>query len=144
MCNSDLFDRHLFKLIWKPIITSLAFAFTHFDDDHTVQHAITGFQQCATLAAKFQMPEVFDHIVLSVSPSTNLLGMPTPTTYNYPVTEVEGQTVTVSPLAVQFGANLKGQLASVVLFTLVNGHASSLRDGWSNVGALSTSGSFIA
>ncbi len=95
-----------------------------------------GSNNCATLARKFDMPEVFDHIVLSVSPLTGLLDVATPLTFNYPVTEVEGQTVTVSPFAVQFGTNLKGQLASVVLFTLVNGHASSVREGWIHVSCL--------
>ena len=44
-------------------------SFTTFNDDYVIQRAITGFRQCATLAGKFHMPEVFDHIVMALSQS---------------------------------------------------------------------------
>lgn len=133
MVNSPLFDLPIFKLVWKSVISALAFAFTYYEDDEIVQRAISGFQQCATLAKRFNLPEVFDHIITSVSPATSLLDIATPTTFNYPSAEVESQVVTVSGLSVQFGSNLKGQLASVVLFRIVNGNASAIRDGWVQV-----------
>jgi brefeldin A-resistance guanine nucleotide exchange factor 1 len=137
MRNTSRFDQYIFKLVWKQVIPALGFAFTYYDDDYIVQRAISGFQQCAALATHFVMPEVFDHIVLSVSPTTGLLDVPMPRTFNYPTTEAEGQTVSVSPLSVHFGGNLKGQLAAIVLFRIVNGNAHTLREGWKQVRAFS-------
>jgi golgi-specific brefeldin A-resistance guanine nucleotide exchange factor 1 len=131
--NTSLFDLHIFKLVWKQVISALGFAFTYYDDDYVVQRAISGFQQCAKLASRFKMPEVFDHIVSTVSPTTGLLDVSTPQTFNYATAHVEGQTLSVSPLSVHFGGNLKGQLAAVVLFRLVNGNADALTEGWKQV-----------
>ncbi|KIO27117.1 hypothetical protein M407DRAFT_73603 [Tulasnella calospora MUT 4182] len=48
----------------------------------------------------------------------------------FPVVEVEGQSLTVSPLSVRFGTNLRGQLATVVLFAIANGNGNAIREGW--------------
>ena len=116
------------------MITAIAFAFTTFDDDYTVQRAITGFRQCATLAGQFNLPEVFDYIVISLSQVTGLIPEELMTHVpHYPVIEVEGQKVTVSTLSVNFGTNLKGQLAAVVLFAIIATHGNAIREGWTQV-----------
>lgn len=133
-CNSSLFDLFMFKSTWKPIITAIAFAFITFDDDYTVQRAITGFRQLATLAGHFQLPEVFDYVVVSLSQVTSLIPDTLMTRVpHYPVVKVEGQGVTVSPLSIRFGTNFKGQLAAVVLFTIINGNGNAIREGWTQV-----------
>jgi brefeldin A-resistance guanine nucleotide exchange factor 1 len=124
----------MFKAIWKPVISVIAFAFIHFDDDYIIQRAIAGFRQCATLAGHFRMPDVFDFVVVSLSHATALLSDSLPQTVpNYPVVDVEGQSVTVSTLSVKFGTNFKGQLAAVVLFNIVNGNGNALREGWTQI-----------
>lgn len=101
-----------------------------------VQRSIAGFNECAALAARFDMPEVFDYLILSLSRVTGL-ALPSPTSAdvgNFPVVEVEpGQSVTVSPLAVRFGTNVKAQLAAVVLFTIANNNGASIREGWLHI-----------
>ncbi|KAG1879363.1 hypothetical protein C8R48DRAFT_588959 [Suillus tomentosus] len=134
MCNSALFDLDMFKTIWKPLISAIAYAFISFDDDYVIQRAISGFRQCATLAGHFHLPDVFDFVVVSLSQATSLLSENLPTQVpNYPVVEVEGQSVTVSSLSVKFGTNFKGQLAAVVLFNIVNGNGNALREGWTQI-----------
>ncbi|KAF9239676.1 hypothetical protein BU15DRAFT_87976 [Melanogaster broomeanus] len=134
MCNSTLFDLDMFKTVWKPVISAIAHAFITFDDDYVIQRAISGFRQCATLAGHFNLPDVFDFVVVSLSQATSLLSehlsahVP-----NYPVVQVEGQSVTVSSLSVKFGTNFKGQLAAVVLFNIVNGNGNALREGWTQI-----------
>src|SRR6267154_320471 len=108
MCNSALFDLDMFKTVWKPLISAIAYAFISFDDDYVIQRAISGFRQCATLAGHFHLPDVFDFVVVSLSQATSLLSENLPTQVpNYPVVEVEGQSVTVSSLSVKFGTNFK-------------------------------------
>ena len=134
MCNTSTFDQSMFKLVWKPVITAIASAFTTFDDDNVIQRAISGFRQMATLAAKFQMSEVFDYIVMSLSRVTGLLEEThIPRSLIFPTAEVDGQSVTISALSVKFGTNFRGQLAAVVLFTISNGNGNFIRQGWAQV-----------
>lgn len=134
ICDSSLFDVDMFKSCWKPVISAITYAFISFDDDYVIQRAIAGFRQCATLAGRFDLPDVFDFVVVSLSQATSLLSDSLPTLVpNYPVVEVDGQPVTVSSLSVKFGTNFKGQLAAVVLFNIVNGNGNALREGWTQV-----------
>ncbi|KAF8522156.1 hypothetical protein BU17DRAFT_45284 [Hysterangium stoloniferum] len=131
MCNTAIFDKQMFTMVWKPVISAIAFAFTTFDDDYVVQRAIAGFRQCATLAGIFRLPDVFDYIVQSLSRVTTLLSNSSYTSVpNHPVIEVEGKEITVSSLSVRFGNDIKAQLAAVVLFTIANGNGNAIRDGW--------------
>lgn len=132
--NTSHFDIDIFKSVWKPVISAIAYAFISFDDDYIIQRSVAGFRQCATLAGRFQLPDVFDFVVISVSQATGLLSETLPARVpNYPVVDVEGQSITVSNLSVKFGTNFKGQLAAVVLFNIVNGNGNALREGWTQV-----------
>jgi brefeldin A-resistance guanine nucleotide exchange factor 1 len=134
MCNTSAFDVDMFKAVWRPVISAIAYAFMSFDDDYVIERAITGFRQCATLAGHFQMPDVFDYVVVTLSQTTSLLSDALPTQVPiYPVVDVDGRAITVSSLSVKFGTNVKGQLAAVVLFNIVNGNGNALREGWTQV-----------
>ncbi|KAG6854954.1 hypothetical protein C0991_009777 [Blastosporella zonata] len=134
ICNSSAFDIDMFKIVWKPVISAIAYAFISFEEEYIIQRSIAGFRQCATLAGHFRLPDVFDFVVVSLSEATSLLSDSAPIRVpNYPVIEVEGQSVTVSNLSVKFGTNFKGQLAAVVLFNIVNGNGNALREGWTQI-----------
>lgn len=138
VCNTSAFDESMFRLSWRPLISSIAYAFTtSAQDEHVIQKAITGFRQCATLAGHFHLPEVFDAIVLSLASATGLLediddeqGQSVSEAANHPVVEKDGQQITVSPLAIRFGQSYRSQLATVVLFTIANGNGGAIREGW--------------
>ncbi len=132
--RTNAFDRAMFEVTWKPVVAAMSYAFANFQDDYMVQRAIGGFNQCATLAARFEMPQVFDYLILSLSKVTGLTQSSLPTELgNFPIVDVEGQKVTVSPLAVRFGMNVKAQLAAVVLFTIANNNGASIREGWAHI-----------
>ncbi|TFY81924.1 hypothetical protein EWM64_g2083 [Hericium alpestre] len=134
VCNTSLFDKEMFKSVWKPVISAITYAFMTFDDDYIIERSITGFRQCATLAGHFGMPDVFDYVVVSLSQATGLLSDSLPNEVPiYPIIEVDGQELTISTLSVTFGANLKGQLAAVVLFKIVNHNSNAIREGWTQV-----------
>jgi golgi-specific brefeldin A-resistance guanine nucleotide exchange factor 1 len=140
ICNTSVFDLDMFKSVWKSVISAIAYSFITFDDDYIIQRAITGFRQCATLAGQFHLPDVFDFVVVSLSQATSLLSDSLSAQVpNSPVVEVEGQSITVSSLSVKFGTNVKGQLAAVVLFNIVNGNGNALREGWTQVSRVGTS-----
>lgn len=124
----------MFSLVWRHVANAISFAFTTFDDDYIVQSAIAAFRQCATLAGIFQLPDVFDYIVQSLSRVTSLLIEPSYIgIFNHPVLQVEGREITVSSLSIRFGNDIKAQLAAVVLFTIVNGNENAVRSGWTQV-----------
>ncbi|KAH9931014.1 Sec7-domain-containing protein [Fomitopsis serialis] len=134
MCNAFIFDVDMFKTVWKPVVSAIAYAFITFNDDYIIERAITGFRQCATLARHFGMADVFDYVVVQLSQATGLVAdLPSSQVPNWPVVEIDGQSVTVSSLSVKFGTNLKGQLAAVVLFNIVNGNGNALREGWTQI-----------
>jgi brefeldin A-resistance guanine nucleotide exchange factor 1 len=140
--NSPVFDKELFRAMCKPVTSAITFAFMTFDDDYIVERANEGFRQCATLAVHFQLPEVFDYIVISLSQVTGLLSENLPSeSLVYPVVEVEGKSITISSLAVSFGAHLKGQLASGVLFDIIKCNGNAIRESWIQVRRLSLTSS---
>lgn len=132
--NSPVFDKELFMSMWKPVTSAMAFAFMTFDDNYIVERAIEGFRRCATLAAHFQLPEVFDYMVMLLSQATGFLSENSQSEVPvYPAVEVEDKSITVSSLAIDFGAHLKGQLASGVLFDIIKCNGNAIREGWIQV-----------
>ncbi|GJN88850.1 hypothetical protein Rhopal_001821-T1 [Rhodotorula paludigena] len=61
--RTNMFDRGMFAIAWKPLVSAMSFAFANFRNDYMVQRAIGGFNHCAALAARFGMPEVFDYLI---------------------------------------------------------------------------------
>ncbi|SPC60877.1 related to golgi-specific brefeldin a-resistance guanine nucleotide exchange factor 1 [Ustilago sp. UG-2017b] len=133
-CNTTAFDRNMFEASWKPILSSIAFAFSTYADEYMVERAISGIRQCGILASEFDLIEVFDLMVHTLASATGLLDSSAPQALtSNPTVEVENQQVTVSPLSTRFGVNFKGQLAAVVLFTIANGNVDAIRTGWSDL-----------
>lgn len=125
------FDQAMFEASWRPIMASIAQAFRTHKDEYLLEREISGFRHCAILASRFGMIELFDSMCSGLANATGLLdaagaGIMT----NNAQVEVEGQSITVSPLSIQFGSNFKGQLAAVVLFTIANGNGNAIRKGW--------------
>lgn len=133
VCNTNLFDASMFNVVWKQVISAIAYSLSTCDDDETIQRAVGGFRQCASLAGVFELPEVFDFIAATLSRATGLVLDTDVKAVNNPIVEVEGQSVMVSALSISFGTNIRGQLAAVVLFTVANSNADSIRDGWAQV-----------
>ncbi|KAF9978303.1 GDP/GTP exchange factor for ARF [Actinomortierella ambigua] len=129
VCNTSLYDRDLFVASWQPVMSAISYAFNMAQDDATLQKSLTGYYQCATLAAHYQLPEIFDRLIMSLARMTGLLDTPNNTAHNREVT-VDNVKITVSDLAVQFGKSYKGQLASVVAFGVANEHGNMIRTGW--------------
>ncbi|EJD53315.1 SEC7-like protein [Auricularia subglabra TFB-10046 SS5] len=132
VCNTRLFDADMFKAVWKQVISAIAYSLSTCDDDETIHRAVGGFRQCASLAGVFQLPEVEDYIAATLSRATGLVHEDVKP-LNNPVVEVEGQSVTVSTLSINFGTNIRGKLAAGVLFTVANSNANSMREGWSQL-----------
>lgn len=135
VCQNSEFDKAIFTLSWKPVISALSYAFTHFTDDYMLQRAIAGFQQCASLADRYGLPEVFDYTIHSLSKITGLMAstLSPDTSVTFPTIDIDGESVTVSPVSLRFGTSFKAQLAALVLFSIANDYTAAIRMSWIDV-----------
>ena len=130
ICDTNIFDADMFSATWKPIVATLSYVFMSASDDAVFSRVVAGFDQCAQIAAEYNLVEALDHIIFCLSSiSTLALETPSNTTLN---TEVQAgsKSVMVSELAVAFGRDFKAQLASVVLFGIITGKEAKIKTGW--------------
>lgn len=137
LCHTNIFDADMFSATWKSIVATLSYVFMSASDDAVFSRVVTGFDQCAQIAAKYALTDALDRIIFCLgSISTLASEIPSNTALN---TEVQAgkKSVMVSELAVRFGRDFKAQLASVVLFGIVAGKEAVIKSGWKHVGRIS-------
>ncbi|TDZ17365.1 Uncharacterized protein Cob_v009713 [Colletotrichum orbiculare MAFF 240422] len=130
LCDTNIYDADMFASTWLPIVSTLSYVFMSTTDDAVFARVITGFDECARIAAKYRNGEALDQIVYSLSHMTTLA---TQTPYNTSLnTEVQAgeSSVMVSELAVKLGRDFRAQLATLVLFRVVTGNEHLIRNGW--------------
>lgn len=133
ICDTNMYDADMFAATWKPVIATLTYVFMSATDDTVFSRVVAGFDQCAQIAAKYKLHDALDHIVFCLSSVTALSQSTIPSTSLNTEVHASDKDIMVSETAVKFGRDFKAQLATVVLFRLVVGHESAIRDGWSHV-----------
>lgn len=132
-CDTNIYDADMFAATWKPIVSTLSYVFMSATDDAVFARIVTGFDECARVAAKHENTEALDQIVYCLSHmSTLATEVPLNTALNTEVQAGSGS-VMVSELAVKLGRDFRAQLATVVLFRVVTGSEALVRRGWKNV-----------
>lgn len=130
LCDTNAFDSEMFRATWKPIVATLCYVFMSASDDAVFGRILTGFQQCAQLAARHSVPEAFDRIIYSLSQISSLAAeIPPSTSLN---TEVQAgkRKIMVSELAVRLGRDYRAQYSTVLLFNSLNGHENAVGETW--------------
>jgi len=113
-------------------------------DDAVFSRVVLGFDQCAGIAAKYNLTDALDHIIFCLSSMSTLASeIPANTALNTEV-QAERKSVMVSELAVKFGRDYKAQLACAVLFRLIPKKEAHIKDGWNHVGNFTNAVSFLA
>ncbi len=133
VCDTNIYDADMFAATWKPIVSTLSYVFMSASDDAVFARIVTGFDECARIAAKYNNVEALDQIVYCLSYMTTLA---TDATFNTALnTEVQvGDTsVMVSELAVKLGRDFRAQLATLVLFRVVTGNEHIIKNSWKHV-----------
>lgn len=133
LCDTNIFDADMFAATWKPIVATLSYVFMSASDDAVFSRVVTGFDQCAQIAAKYELTDALDHLIFSLSSMSTLASEETPNTTLNTEVQVNDNSVMVSELAVKFGRDFKAQLATVVLFRVVSGNEGIIREGWRHV-----------
>ncbi|KAJ5152360.1 hypothetical protein N7492_010655 [Penicillium capsulatum] len=131
--ETNMYDAEMFEATWKPVVATLSYVFMSASDDAVYSRVVNGFDQCAQIAARYNLTDAFDRIVSALaSISTLATGKPPSTALN---TEVQAgkKSVMVSELAVKFGRDFRAQLATVVLFRILVSNESTPRQGWEHI-----------
>ncbi|POR37394.1 Sec7 domain-containing protein [Tolypocladium paradoxum] len=133
ICNTNIYDADMFAATWKPIVSTLSYVFMSATDDAVFARVVTGFDECARVAAKYENTEALDQIVYCLSHmSTLATEIPFNTSLNTEVQAGDGS-VMVSELAVKLGRDFRAQLATLVLFRVVTGSEALIRRSWKHV-----------
>lgn len=130
LCNTNIYDADMFATTWKPIVSTLSYVFMSATDDAVFARVVTGFDQCAQIAAKYGITEALDRIIYCLSHMTTLATEYLSNTTLNTEMKVDGASVMVSELAVKFGRDFKAQLATLVLFRVVTGSERVIGNGW--------------
>lgn len=136
ICDTNIFDADMFAATWKPIVATLSYVFMSATDDAVFSRVVTGFDQCAQIAAKYQLSDALDRIISCLSYISTLAPDVPPSTALNTEVQADKKSVMVSETAVRFGRDGRAQLATVVLFQVIKGNEASIRDGWNHVSCL--------
>jgi brefeldin A-resistance guanine nucleotide exchange factor 1 len=137
ICDTNIFDADMFAATWKPVVATLSYVFMSASDDAVYSRVIAGFNEVASIAAKYGVTEAIDQVVYCLSHITSLATDSLSNTALNTEIQVGENSVMVSELAVKFGRDFKAQLATVVLFRVVTGNEASVNESWKHVRYLS-------
>ncbi len=138
ICRTNIYDADMFAATWRPIIATLNYVFVSATEDAVFQRVIAGYNQCAQIAAKYNIIECLDHVIMSLAKISGLATEHPPSTALNTEIQASGRSIMVSKFAVEFGRDNKAELATLVLFRIINGNEGGIRDGWTHVSDHST------
>ncbi|WZH48034.1 uncharacterized protein QYS62_009198 [Fusarium acuminatum] len=130
ICNTNIYDADMFATTWKPIVSTLSYVFMSATDDAVFARIVTGFDECARIATKYQNTEALDQIVYCLSHMSTLAADTQFNTSLNTEVQVGDGSVMVSELAVKLGRDLRAQLATLVLFRVVTGSEELIHRSW--------------
>ncbi|KAJ2904473.1 hypothetical protein MKZ38_008004 [Zalerion maritima] len=130
ICNTNIYDADMFASTWKPIVATLSYVFMSATDDAVFTRIVTGFDECARIAARYKIHDALDHIIYCLSLMTNLGTEVLANTMLNIEVQVNDNSVMVSELAVKLGKDMRAQLATLVLFRVLIGNENMLRKSW--------------
>ncbi|KHJ35807.1 putative sec7 domain-containing protein [Erysiphe necator] len=132
-CNTNIYDADIFEVLWKPLVATLSYVFISASEDPVLSRVITGFDQCSQIAATFGLTEAVDQIVYCLSSMTTLATKNSLNTTLNTEVRIDNSSVMVSELSVRFGRDFKAQLATVVLFRVINGSEPFISSSWKHI-----------
>ncbi|WPH04611.1 Hypothetical protein R9X50_00750300 [Acrodontium crateriforme] len=133
ICETNIYDADMFAATWRPIVATLNYVFVSATEDAVFSRVIAGYNQCARIAAKYDISECLDHIIWSLARISTLATETPPSTSLNTEVQASGKSIMVSRFAVEFGRDNKAELATLVLFRIINGTEGAIRDGWTHI-----------
>ncbi|KAM7493379.1 hypothetical protein LguiB_027988 [Lonicera macranthoides] len=117
VCDSrENLDYDMFRILSSPTIAALSVVYDHVEQEDVLQTCIDGFLAVAKIAARYNLDDVLDDLVVSLCKFTTLL-LP----------------LSVEESILAFGDDTKARMATVAVFTIANGYGDCIRGGWKNI-----------
>lgn len=117
------YDQKLFELIWGPTLTALRNIIDKTSDVNLYKKLLLGFYKSASISSFYHLTENFDGILLTLCKFTTITTIPIDSTND----------VTIK---IQFGGNVKIQLALKMIFSIVHEYGDCLRNSWKTIIAI--------
>lgn len=133
ICDTNIYDGEMFAATWRPVVATLNYVFVSATDDAVFSRVISGYQQCAAIAAKYGNTECLDHVIWSLAQICTLAKEDSMDTKLNTEVQAQGRSIMVSKFAVEFGRDQKAELATLVLFRIISGVEGTIRKGWMQV-----------
>ncbi|KAH8879449.1 hypothetical protein GQ53DRAFT_671995 [Thozetella sp. PMI_491] len=133
LCDTNIYDADMFATTWNPIVSCLSFVFMSATDDTVYARVATGFDECARIATKYSNTTALDEIIYRLSRMSTLSTETLSNTSLNTEVQVEGNSVMVSELAVKLGRDFRAQLATLVLFRVVNESEHVIKSSWQHI-----------
>ncbi|OAQ62261.1 Sec7 domain-containing protein [Pochonia chlamydosporia 170] len=133
ICKTNIYDADMFAATWKPIVSTLSYVFMSATDDAVFARIVTGFDECARIAAKYRNSDALDQIIYCLSHMSTLAAASAFNTSLNTEIQVGDGSVMVSELAVKLGRDFRAQLATLVLFRVVSDNETLIHRGWKQV-----------
>lgn len=135
--NGGTLDKDIFQLVWGPTLAALSFMFDRSSVENTYHKSVVAFTKGATISSHFMLHDDFNAIILTLCKFTTLLNNLNASNADAGSAVVSNASMNVFneiSTSVQFGLNVKAQLAMKGIFAMVHKHGDCLRcDGWKNV-----------
>ncbi|KAK3677947.1 GDP/GTP exchange factor for ARF [Recurvomyces mirabilis] len=131
--GSKAYDADMFAATWRPIVATLNYVFVSATEDAVFHRVIAGYNQVAQIAATYGISECLDRVIESLARMSTLASRVPPDIGLNTEVQAGGKSIMVSKFAVDFGRDNKAELATVVLFKIINGHEGAVREGWTDI-----------
>lgn len=135
--SSASLDKEIFQLVWGPTLAALSFMFDRSSVETTYHKSLVAFTKGAAISSHFMLHDDFNALILTLCKFTTLLNNLNASNADAGSALVANPSVNITneiTTSVQFGLNVKAQLAMKGVFAMVHKHGDCLRcDGWKNV-----------
>nr|KAJ3421720.1 GDP/GTP exchange factor for ARF [Polyrhizophydium stewartii] len=149
--ETSIYNRDMFVSVWGPILASVFYAFDNAEDHMSLQKAIAGVQHCAILAAHYDLPNVFDYIIISLLRMSgfnrssrdlpverDMASLQAADAGSVSDAESAGPRRRQRPpkpdrWAIEIGGNYRGQVAAVLAFNLASDYGNTIRESWRHI-----------
>lgn len=135
--SSASLDKEIFQLVWGPTLAALSFMFDRSSVETTYHKSLVAFTKGAAISSHFMLHDDFNALILTLCKFTTLLNNLNASNADAGSALAANPSVNITneiTTSVQFGLNVKAQLAMKGVFAMVHKHGDCLRcDGWKNV-----------
>jgi Sec7-like guanine-nucleotide exchange factor len=145
--DTNVYDKDLISAVWGPILAALFYKLDNAEDNLALQKAVVGIQHCAIVSSHYELPQIIDYIIISMSRISGLGKegkMPPeedcvsrlqdlPSGFDVMPASMKRKDGKLDRWVIEVGRNYRAQVAAVFMFNLAADFADDIHEGWKNI-----------